>query len=130
MRRSVAVLSLFVALSLGGLWPPGTLEAGDWGDLRITVSDRFLVSRDFPFGGRHAGNAFHRGHPTQFIDRGIRPNHQREIIIVNPAPVVVNPTPMVWVPAQWVWNGWNWVWMPGYYIWWQSAISTQQATRD
>ena len=107
MSRSMVGLVLGVTLFFASASLPGNLEAIEWGT-RITVSDRFLVSRDFQH-GRHEGIRS-QPHTPRFVDPNIRHHHLgvREIVIVKPR---------AWVPAQWVWNGWQWVWAPGYYIW-------------
>jgi hypothetical protein len=105
--RSVGV-SVFVMLLLGSLSFVQRAEANHDG-VRISVSDRFLVSRDFH---QHqeflARDGHHRGFHPWFHQR-VRQNPftQHQFIGV----------PKVWVPAQWVWNGWQWVWVPGHWVW-------------
>ncbi|HLC43399.1 MAG TPA: hypothetical protein VJO34_17465 [Methylomirabilota bacterium] len=112
--RSVGV-SVFIMLLLGGLSFVPQAEANG---IRITVSDRFLVSRDFenvPW-LRKPPHQVHQDNrqPRDFHDSRFHRRPLTNIIIVNPPPVVIE-SPWVWVPAQWAWNGWQWVWMSGYW---------------
>lgn len=107
MSRSMVGLVLGVTLFFASAWLPEKLEATDWG-IRITVSDRFLVSRDFQHGRHEVIRS--QSHGPRFVDPNIRCHHLgvREVVVVKPR---------AWVPAQWVWNGWQWVWAPGHYVW-------------
>ena len=115
MKRHIGGLGVLIALFVIAFHPLKA-EADDWQGRRISVSDRFLVSRDFdrvtgqkpfaPWGHHEQRRLPQFGHHRGFT----------QIIVVNPPPVVIE-APKAWVPPQWVWNGWEWVWMPGYWTW-------------
>jgi hypothetical protein len=116
MKQHIGGLGVLIVLFVISFYPLKA-DADDRQGRRISVSDRFLVSRDFErvSGQKQFAPWVHHDQQTRALHFG---RHQgfTNIIIVNPPPVVI-AAPTIWVPPQWVWNGWQWVWMPGYWTW-------------